>query len=265
MNPFRPRIVSAGVWFLLFVGIPFLLHLNAKEIIDKPGKFQNWMRKPSAYVLFYAASSFFLGAVLGQVFETQSENSQPAWIFNWWALSLALLLASVGFSFDFWGLLPKFAANIISLVFAGYLFAYGLWDAVFHDRASWAAVTLWILVTGWAALVELNSRSWKWKAGNWMQSLAYGIAALFFFSTFYFPKMKSSWGGGHPIPVTIYFTKGSPIMPNQSVAVQLIDVTDVGLYVIARSDRKATFIPLSEVGMIYYDDKTSGFFLAKPK
>jgi hypothetical protein len=104
-----------------------------------------------------------------------------------------------------------------------------------------------------------------WVNGRWPLTFSIGITGLLAFASFYYPHIKSSWGGGAPIPVTIYFTKDSIIMPSQSVGALLVDESDAGLYVVGKNDKKATFIPRSAVGLVYYSDDISGFSLAKPK
>jgi hypothetical protein len=54
-------------------------------------------------------------------------------------------------------------------------------------------------------------------------------------------------------------------MPNQNVGALLVDESDAGLYVVGKSDKKATFIPRGAIGLVYYSDDVSGFSLAKPK
>jgi hypothetical protein len=111
----------------------------------------------------------------------------------------------------------------------------------------------------------MESRSWKLKTGNWKQSVALGIGAVAAFSSFYYPQIKPSWGGGEPVPSTMYFTKDSLVSPGRSVSAKIVDETDAGFYVIGGNDKRATFIPRSEVVMVYYSDDTSGPFIIKTK
>ena len=88
---------------------------------------------------------------------------------------------------------------------------------------------------------------------------------LFVFAYFYYPHIKSSFGGGTPIPVTIYFTKDSVILPNQSTAALLIDESDAGLYVVGKNDKKATFIPRNVVALVHFSNNASDFSLGSAK
>jgi hypothetical protein len=98
-----------------------------------------------------------------------------------------------------------------------------------------------------------------------MQSLSMGIIAVAVFAGVYYPHIEPSWGGGAPITATIYFAKDSLVLPGQSISVEIVDETDSGFYVIGGSDKKATFIPRSEVALVYYSKDTSGPFVTKTK
>jgi hypothetical protein len=96
-------------------------------------------------------------------------------------------------------------------------------------------------------------------------SLGVSLILLVLFSTAYYPQIQTSWGGGAPIPAIIYFAKDSPLLPNRNVSARILDETDGGYYMIGGNDKKATFIPRSEVSMVYYSDDASGPFIVKTK
>jgi hypothetical protein len=160
---------------------------------------------------------------------------------------------------------PRVLAPIASLGLVGFLLVFGFREGFVHHHASEAAIAMWFLPLGWFAHYEMSSRSWKLWSANWEQTLSFLITLLLVFASSYYPHMRPSWGGGAPIPITVYFTKDSTIMPNQSVGALLVDESDAGLYVVGKNDKRATFIPRGAVGMVYYSDDISGFFLAKPK
>src|SRR4051794_31043872 len=76
----------------------------------------------------------------------------------------------------------------------------------------------------------------------------------------FYPHIKASWGGGTPVPVTIYFSKDSPVMSNQSASVQLLDESDNGFYIVSRKDSKAVFIPRTAVSFLYFGKKPPASF-----
>ena len=48
-------------------------------------------------------------------------------------------------------------------------------------------------------------------------------------------------------------------------AAALVLAGSMAVWAVGKNDKKATFIPRSAVGLVYYSDDISGFSLAKPK
>jgi len=264
-NPFRPRIASAGAWFLLFVAIPPVLVAELRRLRGKSENQEKWLGRFSTKLFFYCVSSVFFGMIFENVFDFQGTNTSANSTWRTWAFPILLGVGILVVFLDQLKRFPRAIAPIASLGLAGFLVVYGFREGFIHDHASQAAIILWFLLAGWFAHYEMSSRSWKLWSGNWQQSLSVLVALMLVFATKYYPHIKPSWGGGAPIPITIYFTKDSIIMPNQSVSASLVDESDAGLYVVGKNDKKATFIPRSSVGLVYYSDDVSGFSLAKPK
>jgi len=263
-NPFRPRIVSAGFWFLLFVAAPPVLVMELRRLRGKSENQRKWLDRFSTKLYFYCISSAFFGQILGNVFDFQGADASADSTWIAWLLPVLLGVGVLVF-LDQWKRLPRMIAPIMSLGFVGFLLVFGIREGFVHHHASEAAITMWFLPQGWLAHYEMSSRSWRVWSGNWQQSLSFLSTLLLVFASTYYPHLKPSWGGGAPIPVTIYFTKDSTIMSNQNVGALLVDESDAGLYVVGKNDKKATFIPRSAVGLVYYSDDISGFSLAKPK
>jgi hypothetical protein len=154
------------------------------------------------------------------------------------------------------------AATTIGLAYSVYLDQV---DTFVNGHCGMSAVILWFFGVGVLALTEMRVRSWKVKLGDWTWSTVQLLGALLLFASYYYPHIKSSWGGGRPIPVTIYFKSQSVILPGQSVNALLIDETDPGFYVVGKKDNKATLIPRESVGLLYFSDNVSDFSLSKPK
>jgi hypothetical protein len=263
-NPFRPRIVSAGAWFLLFITIPPIMILELKRQSGKSKNQQKWLDRFSTKLIFYCGSSVFLGMIFKNIFDFKNPDTSASSTWTTW--NLIVLIGSFILVFlDQWKRFPKAIAPIVSLGLIGFLVIYGFREGFMNHHASEATITLWFLAAGLFAHYEMFSRSWKLWSGNWHLSLYLLITLLIIFASSYYPHIKPSWGGGAPFPITIYFTKDSTIIPNQSVGALLIDESDVGLYVVGKNEKKATFIPRSAVGLVYYSDDVSGFSLAKPK
>ena len=129
-------------------------------------------------------------------------------------------------------------------------------------------LTLWFFIIGIVSMTEIHVRLRKfndaydaaWKVANTLTPL---LAALLVFATYYYPHMKSAWGGGSPINVLVYFNKDSAIKPNQSVAVQLIDESHAGFYIVGKNETKAIFVPRNSVSLIYFSDNPGDTSLLK--
>ncbi len=225
---------------------------------------QKWLDRFTTKLYFYCISSVLFGQILQNVFDFQDGDASANSTWYNWVLPVVSGVGVLVF-LDQWKRLPRMIAPITSIGLVGFLLVFGFREGFAHHHASEAAITLWFLPLGFFAHNEMSSRSWKVRSGNWQQSLSILITLLLLFASYYYPHLKPSWGGGVPIPITIYFTKDSTVMPSQRVGASLVDESDVGLYVVGKNDKKATFIPRSAIGLVYYSDDTSGFSLAKPK
>jgi hypothetical protein len=262
-NPFRPRMLAAGIWFLGFIAVPFLLVNEGRTIKSpSPGR-EEWLRRRSTGFFFSSISCFWLGMILGTAFNFQIDAG-PRWpstgtIFLTMAVSAALVTA------DQWKRFPRWLAVLASLAFGGLLIFCGVRDLISYHGKSAASVAIWFIGLSFFASSEMQSRSWRFQAGNWIQSFALSITAVGVFASLYYPQIKPSWGGGAPVPATIYVTKDSLVLPGRSISAKVLDETDSGYYIIGGDDKRATFIPRSEVAMVYYSDDASGSFVAKTK
>jgi len=264
MNPLRPRVLAAGIWFLFFAAIPFVLVIegNAIKSSSSPER-ERWLGRRSTRSFFSAVSCFWIGWIVAYAFDIPTNVGQASWTLTILLIAMAVSAALV-FS-DQWNRFPHWLAVFASLGFDFLLLYYGVRDLFFYHHQSVASIALWFTVSRYIALGEMGSRSWKLEIGNWKQSVGSGIGAVAAFSSFYYPQIKPSWGGGQPVPATIYFTKDSLVMPGRSVPAKIVDETESGFYVIGGSDKRATFIPRSEVAMVYYSDDNSGPFIIKTK
>ncbi len=263
LNPLRPKVLAAGIWFLFFITIPFMLEIEERFIKFSSPERERWLSKKSTRFFLSATSCFWLGMILTYAFDIPTEVGQTGpstiTIILVMAVSAALVCADERIRFPHW------LAVLASLGFGGLLMYCGVRDLFTNHHQSIAAIATWFMFVTSFAFDELQSRSWKLKIGHWKQSLGLGFLALAAFSSFYYPQMKPSWGGGAPVPATIYFDKNSLVLPGQSMSAKIVDETDGGFYIIGGNDKKATFIPRSEVAMVYYSDDTLGPFFMKPK
>ncbi len=266
MNLLRPKVLGAGIWFLCFTAVPFVLVLEGITVkfIHMSPQRESWLRRRSTGFYFSAVSCYWLGMILaGSAFDFQ-KAVQPRGP-STGTIMLVMLVSGVLVLADQWARFPHWVAVLASTAFGGLLLYCGFRDMLSFHGESVASVALWFIVLSYFASIEMQSRSWKPQVGNWKQSLALCLTAVGVFATLYYPHIKPSWGGGAPSPATIYFAKDSTILPGRSVSADILDEVDGGFYIIGGGDKKATFIPRSEVAMVYYSDDASGSFAVKVK
>jgi len=241
-NPFRPRIASAGAWFLLFTAVPLAIARGMQRYRHLWAGQEKWWHNIGAILFEYYVACFFFG---------------PAffWMFDFYVDPMAVLPTPTTW---------KMVEAVLALLAVLVLITLCVWK-----RVPWYVSGIASII-GIIALLEMKVRSWKPRLGDWPQTIFLVLGALLIFASYYYPHIKSSWGGGSPIPVTIYFTKDSIIMPNQSVGALLVDESDAGLYVVGKNDKKATFIPRGSVGLVYYSGASgylvgTGFISSPPQ
>ena len=83
------------------------------------------------------------------------------------------------------------------------------------------------------------------------------------FAWLYYPHIQAAWGGGTPLEVTMFFTKDSPISPNQTASVRLIDESDTGFYILAPNESTAIYVRRDAVASIYFSNKVQDSGLVK--
>jgi hypothetical protein len=269
-NPLRPRIASAGAWFLLFMALPFALvssFMRSRAYNEHKDK---WWAGLHVLISSYLAACFVLQLLLGSrwIFDFY-EFEHPHDLAEKWPLLLPLfgLMSWVvaGMIAQQWKRVPKYVLAIMWVAGSASFIPGPVYLVVFKRQFVLEAIFLWLLVGGIIVYFEGSLRSWRPILGYWPRTLFFILAELLVFAAFYYPHIKSSVGGGTPIPVTIYFTKESVLMPSQSLTAFLIDETDSGLYVVGKKDKKATFIPRFAIGVVYFSDNLSDFTLPKPQ
>jgi hypothetical protein len=262
--PFRPKVLAAGVWFLGFIVVPFALVSEGVAIKFKYSSVEReeWKRKTSTYYYFLVLSCFLLGATLSLAFDASVDPMRSVLMSS--TMVIVMLISGAVVFWGLWKPLPRWITTSAVLAFAGFVLFEGLRDYA-HHQPSASSIGVWLLVFSFFAFSELQSRSWKLQVGNWKQSLVLAMIAITSFSTLIYPHIRPSWGGGAPTPAIIYLAKDALILPGGSVSAKILEESESGFYVIGANDKKATFIPRSQVALIYYSDDSAGPFILKSK
>lgn len=247
-NLFRPRVLAAGAWFFFFTAIPVSIAARYRTY--------PWLKvgKDSAglWILCYG-----LGIPLGYMifdFSTPSVVRMRFWLSIILLGALGLLLTvAVNYS----KVSPRLAtvASTLLTIFYVSVPLRGL----FLDEFTMSSVALWFFGCTVLALAEFKMRREEnlFSSEAWSKPLVPLFIALLVFATWVYPHIKTSWGGGTPANVTIYFSKDSLLSPNKAVQAQLIEESDEGFYIVGPKETKAIFVPRSSVAMIYFSDKAA--------
>jgi hypothetical protein len=253
MNPFRPRILTAGAWFGLMLALPFAL---VRELLKHNlwSSEERWWFKATNLGYVYVISCVFIFQVESFVFDFDVppiSPLRPTWkVVTYSVVTLVALVTLVAVRDK----LPKWLKSLLLAIYLGYLLWNGTNTLVGHQRFDASAISLWLMVVGGICLYEMKVREWRPTLGDWPRSLITLLAILSVFAWAYYPHIKSSWGGGALVPVSITLTKDSAALAGQRVSCLLIDETEAGYYVVRTQGQHATFIPRSSVGLLEFGD-----------
>jgi hypothetical protein len=258
---FRTKLLSAGIVFAIFFGIPFwesshifglfglqawILKILERDQNLEPSPLFKWSLQTLVFFSTAAGICFFLRILLADL------------DFSLRGVLAYLVIASIAPAVIMpvaWGNVRSRAARIC-LVIAAFgvivLFLVGL--MVVHQ---WTFLVLfaWFVMVGSLAR-QMNSpirEPKKLLEVNWHLSLLNLVGLFGLFAGFIYPKIKPAFGGGQPTHVVLQFANASPVDNSAKMDVLLVDETDGGYYFIRTpEDRKAIFVPKSLVAAVYF-------------
>jgi hypothetical protein len=249
-NPFRARILAAGAWFLFFTSVPVFTVTRFK------GRGRLEWKTFADFLYPYFTGCIFLSIPASAVFDL-SDNSHPGAPLRWWGMLAVVVGLAIFVFIQSSKKVPHIVTSAVSVAFVVYFIQAVFRQLLIAGRFQIGAITLWLFGIGVITLLELSAQSGGLPQGDWTKTTIPVLGALFLFATLYYPHIKASWGGGKPLPVTIFLTKNALPVPDQRMSVQLLDESDAGFYVLGQNDKRAVFIPRSSVSLVYYSDKVS--------
>jgi hypothetical protein len=246
----RPRIAEAGMLFLVMTAAAILI-AHFVEIEFRRIK-ETWALSWFSIGIFHISCGLLaivvltriLGAGVRWVLPTFNKSPKSG-LDSWTEIaSFALVVFLMAFG-PRWKRLAKFrypfalasAALIVVIVMHGPLGRTEGWRAISAPER----VNDYLAITGglyFFARYEFNRAPLNllYICTAWVRYLA----PIFIFSSYIYPLMPASVGGGRAIPVTIGFA--SPAKP---LVGMLIDETDSGFYVLASGSKRVKMIPRS--------------------
>src|SRR5579863_8335154 len=247
--PLRPKIASAGAWFILFLGVPL-----AAVAFQRKKKPASWVTGAASFH-FYATWGVGLGFGTASLFEFSFLKAGPHTFFIPMTVIFGYFVILIIYGKGRIATTIKWAIAVGSVLFAA---GSGLYDLFKYHLVTISAVFLWYLIVGVSSIVVFQTFKGRDVLENLTRGLPYIVSqlllALSYFGRVYYPHISASWGGGAPVPVTILFARESPILPGQYLSTQLLDESDSGLYIAGKNEKKASFIPRNEIASITYSD-----------
>lgn len=255
-NPLKPKIAAAGLLFLVFLVVPIYASFRVFRY-ETPKDPRRRIAKVSIAALTYSVASFGFALAVIPLFIHTNLGVEPykGWrspSFETAITSCLLILSAMAFVYvlNLERTRPTRAA-----VLSGSLVAAIVAIEIFASyRSTVGVAALWFLALGIvsAALGPKVFEAHARKEFDWSGLLIPLVGALAIFPSDVYPKIKSSWGGGSPVPVVVYFSKDSRILPEQQMNAELVDESDAGIFVVRSNDSKALFIPRSAVAAVYF-------------
>jgi hypothetical protein len=257
-NPFRPRVVAAGVWLFFFIATPLVCVKQGSAIAG-----WSWARLAAfSFPYYYGCVFLSLVASQGFSFPTYPVTTwhlstlgfpPPYGVVRWWwlvgaalvVLALVLLMESKNAS-------RRVPAAVASLLLAVFYVQSSARELFIANRFSATAVSLWFFVVSVVVILQLKARHEK---RHWENVSFLLLGVVLAFAWLYYPHIKAAWGGGTPVDVIMFFAKDAPISPNQAASVRLIDESDTGFYILAPNESRAIYVRRDAVVLVYFSNK----------
>jgi hypothetical protein len=193
-DPFRPRILAAGAWFLLLAAFPCFTAFELRNY--------SWLTIVKSLYYVWTGLTFASLSVFGLIFTADPAPSVASWRgIPFLVISIGLLVA-LGMTKTPEKLKVAFAVLLILIAL--------FWNIRELIRGfGFGALTLWFFSLSVFFLLETKIRSRS--AKSFTSASAMLLFFVFAFAVYYYPHLRSAFGGGSPVPATIYFSKDSPI------------------------------------------------------
>jgi hypothetical protein len=263
LNPFKPKILAAGI---LFMFLTFLAVFGASAAFrEYRTSTLPWSRKMAEFgisaLLYYYATFVLAGIGLAflstdaDLFVTTLSGSR------WMAPLIVFVLAVITYISPKMFGEKRFQRILSTTVGIGSPLIIIFWiylEWKFSKDSAGFAIHLWLFILG--TLVVTNLKDAKQmgtlRPTNLNQLVIASFLPLLLFARGVYPKIKISFGGGEKIPIVLFFTKDSSLKPNESLNVQLIEESESGFYFLPKGSSKAVFVPRAFVSMVSFSDST---------
>ncbi len=257
----RPRVLSAGVSFVVLTGLPALTALRSfglggfttgigTGISASPNR-----RGRLKVVLAVALYPFVYGiaAQLVGFFERTHDGEIQPWQTLPFTLALLIGAQIAKKHFDSY-------PGLITLGVSALVLWFFIISLHFADSTPLALSGWFYLVGLLAAWLGHNSGRTleSFKGWSWEYHLPVIVGVLLFYSHSIYGRLKPECGGGSPIPATLYLSEAMQMIGDQRrVPIYLLDETPDGFFVLlSKRDPNGVFIQRSKVESIDFRNQT---------
>jgi hypothetical protein len=256
-DPLKPKIFSTGLVFLLLAATPivgayrtfglFGMHRTTGFVLKIRPENEGALKVLVGIAFYYGASA--LAWAVGPTFIMGLLDMKP-WGWMWEFISL-ICVTITGFIarayFDRWPTAFVLAtmANVIFVAFVTLRF----------ENRTMFIVTLWFYGVGLIGLWFTKMLSDPVERGKteWERQIPLVALVLLTYGDLIYKNITPYFGGGVPVPITIYFSSKTPLTDSDSADVRLLEQTADGYFVLkAGDDKHAYFIRHDLVTAVHF-------------
>ena len=228
-----------------------------REVFAVLGKKQ-WLRL-GEWVLFYYSSCFLLSMATIQLFDYPATSPSDKLTRSRMIVAAVWVLVLVAAVVVIHANVKTPRVQVAAMAIYISLTLYGLASTAYRlslGDFNFAHIALWFFALGVWFLVEMRV-SQENPPRRWAMTLPIVLLVLGGFARYYYPRIKSSWGGGSPISVVLFLSKDAPVGAGKQLQATLLDESDAGYYIVPAHETKAIFLPRDAVSLVLFADKAS--------
>ena len=258
LNPFKPRIVAAGIWFFVLLATAIMASIKlCPSDRDFPGKILDalWL-----YWIFYFAA-LTVGPKLFDFGEQKLKMGRHEFSSDIIIFLLGVIIPLTCLAGRHWKAEHPRAVVLLGMSVIAMILG---WLVISLDKTfSPAELAFTLSFAGYLSGFYFRAlRQHSTNEIQWIYSITFLFSTVAGFGTSVYPNIKASWGGGSLVPVVVYLSKDSRVLPNGQLTCFLLDESDGGIFVTKGKREHALFLPKDAVASIFYSDKplTSEYF-----
>jgi hypothetical protein len=255
-DPLKPKIFSTGLVFFVLVATPILTAYRTFGLFGLRGVGFILKSKPEnadtlkfllGVAFYYAASG--LAWVIGQIFIVDITHFKP-WGTTWEFISLGCITIT---GFLVRAYFDKCPNTFVLATLANV--ALSIFVTLRFENHRLLIMTLWFYIVGLGGLAytHLLSDPSQHKTVEWERQIPILAIVLLVYGSLIYKDITPYFGGGIPVPITMYFSSKIPLTDSDSMEVQLLEQTAEGYYVLRSGDEKhAYFIRHDLVSAVHF-------------